>query len=146
MAKDFFGSKVMIVKAMQKLGKPDIIQHIAKECKMTPQLVKYQIDQMIQWGIVGTVEHPDEPFKTYYMLQPAYYDKGWLQSLYAIFTPYIEALGTMIDTDQAAVTPEQALTRNLTMFLRLFEDQLEKMPQKVTKPFSVPNKVGSDTE
>ena len=114
---------------MQKAGQPLILQHIAKQCDLSPQIVKYQVDQMIQCGIIGSIQHPEEPLKTYYMLQPAYYDKNWLQTLYALFTPYIEALGKMIDTQQATVTPEQALTRNITMFLRLFEEEIEKMPK-----------------
>jgi len=130
MPKDPFTSKVIIVKAMQKLNQPSILQHIAKECNMTPQLVKYQIDQMIKWGIIGNVTHEEDPLKVYYMLQPAYYDKGWLHSLEALFMPYIEALAKMVDTDQAAGNPEQVLSRNLIMFLRLFEEHLETMPEK----------------
>lgn len=115
---------------MQKAGQPLILQHIAKESGLTPQLAKYQIDQMIQWGIMGEVKPEEDPLKTYYMLQPAYYDKNWLNSLYAIMMPYVESLGKMVDTEQASVTPEQVLSKNLIMLLRLFEEEIEKMPLK----------------
>jgi hypothetical protein len=112
---------------MQKTGKAEIVQHIAKESGLAPQLVAYQIKQMLEWGIVGEVKPDDDPFKTYYILQPAYYDKNWLNALYAALTPYVEALGKMLDYEQAKVTPEQVTTRNLAMLLRLFEAETEKI-------------------
>ena len=127
MPKDFFNTKIRIVKAMQKAKKPLILQHIAKESKMSPQVVAYQIKQMQEWGIVGEIQPEADPFKTYYTLQPAYYDKNWLNALYAALTPYVEALGKMLDYDQATVKPEQVTTRNLAMLLRLFEVEAEKV-------------------
>ena len=127
MPKDFFATKVRIVQAMQKAGEALIVQHIAKESGLAPQLVAYQIKQMQEWGIVGEVKPEKDPFKTYYILQPAYYDKNWLNALYASLTPYVEALGKMLDYDQAKVKPEQVTTRNLAMLLRLFEAEAEKV-------------------
>jgi len=127
MPRDFFQSKIRIIQAMQKAGKPLIMQHIALQSGVSPQLVKYQMGQMLQWGIAGTVPHPEDASKTYYVLQPAYYDKDWLNSLYALLTPYVKALDKMMDYDQANVKPEQALTRNLSMLLRLFEIEAEKI-------------------
>lgn len=128
MARDFFTSKIPIIEAMQKANKPLILQHIAKRCELDPQLVSYHMKQMIMWGIAGTVESPDlSDDKTYYVLQSAYYDQRWLESLFALITPYITALNEQIDFDQATVEPAKAVVRNLSMFLRLFERKIEEM-------------------
>lgn len=128
MPRDFFTSKITIIEAMQKANKPLILQHIAKRSKLDPQLVVYHMKQMIAWGIAGTVQSPDlSDDKTYYVLQPAYYDEGWLESLFALITPYITALKEQIDFEQATVDPAKAVVRNLSMFLRLFERKIDKM-------------------
>jgi len=127
MPRDFFQTKICIIQAMQKANKPLILQHIARQTGLSPQLVKYQMEQMAKWGIAGTILHPEDASKTYYVLQQAYYDNNWLNSLYALLTPYVEALGKMLDYDQAEVKPEQVLTKNLSMLLRLFEAETEKI-------------------
>lgn len=127
MPRDFFITKLRIIRTMQNANRPLILQHVAKECGMTPQAVKYQLKQMVDWGIGGTILHPDNADKVYYTLQPAYYDKNWLNSLYALLTPYVQALGKMLDYDQAKMKPEEVLTKNLSMLLRLFEEEAEKI-------------------
>jgi len=127
MPQDFFTTKIQIIETMQKAGKPLILQHIAKRSKLTPQLVSYHMKQMIQWGIAGTVQSPDftDP-KVYYVLQPAYYDENWLNSLFVLLEPYMKAL--TIDFEQTEVGHTKSVIRNLSMFLRLFEHKIEKMP------------------
>lgn len=124
---DFFAPKVRIIEAMQKANKPLINQHIAKLAKITPQLTNYHINQMIEWGIAGTYPIETDPNNTYYTLQPAYYDKKWLDALYLALTPFAEQLGKDLDLDQAQVDMPKAVVRNLSMFLRLFENKIEKL-------------------
>jgi len=128
MPRDFFTTKIRIVESMQKAEKPLILQHIAKLSKLTPQLVSYHMEQMVKWGIAGTVRSPDPADdKVYYVLQQAYYDENWLNSLFALLEPYIKGVTSQIDFDQAGVKPAKAVIRNLSMFLRLFERKIEKM-------------------
>lgn len=128
MPKDFFSTKIRIVKAMQKANKPLILQHIAQESKMTPQVVSYQVKEMLTWGIIGTVKSPDlKDQNTYYVLQPTYYDKNWMEGLYAILTPYIQDMAKQMDFTQANMSSPKALIRNLTLILRLFETEVEKL-------------------
>lgn len=126
-SQDFFTTKLRIVKAMQKANRPLILQHISELSKVSTQLTAYHMKQMVQWGIAGTVElNGDE--KTYYMLQPAYYDRGWLEALFAIMLPYLTNMKEQMDFSGAEVDPSQAIVRNLSMFLRLFEEKIEKIP------------------
>jgi len=121
MIRDFFAIKIRLVEAMQKANKPLILQHVAKLSKLTPQHTSYHVSQMIEWGIVLKVEHED---KTYFILQPAYYDRGWRESLFALMTPYIEAMISQTDFSQAKVSEAKASIRNLIIFLRLFEKKI----------------------
>ena len=127
MPRDFFTTKIQIIEAMQKGGNPLILQHIAKMSKLTPQLVSYHMKQMVKWGIAGVVQSPDiTDTKAYYVLQSAYYDEHWLNSLFVLLEPYMKAL--VIDFEQTEVDPTKSVIRNLSMFLRLFERKIEKMP------------------
>lgn len=128
MPRDFFTTKIRIVESMQKAEKPLILQHIAKLSRLTPQLVSYHMQQMVKWGIAGTVSSPDAyDDKVYYVLQQAYYDENWLNSLFVLIEPYIKGIANQIDFDQAEVEPARAVVKNLAMFLRLFQHKIEKM-------------------
>lgn len=128
MPTDFYGARVRIVEAMQKADKPLILQHIAKAAKLTPQLVSYHMKQMIEWGIAGVYPIEQDPGNTYYTLQPAYYDKKWLDALFVALTPFVKEMGKNIDVDdQAKVETPVAVIHNLSMFLRLFENKIQKL-------------------
>ena len=112
---------------MQKANRPLILQHISKLGKISTQLTAYHIKQMVEWGIAGTVDvNGDE--KTYYMLQPAYYDRNWLEALFALMLPYLTGMQKQMDFSETKVDSSQAIVRNLSMFLRLFEEKIEKIP------------------
>jgi DNA-binding transcriptional regulator GbsR (MarR family) len=127
MPQDFFTAKVRIVKAMQKANRPLILQHISKLSKISVQLTAYHMKQMVEWGIAGTVDVNGDD-KTYYMLQPAYYDRNWLEALFALMLPYLTGMQKQMDFSEAKVESPQAIVRNLSMFLRLFEEKIEKIP------------------
>ena len=125
MTNDFYATKIRIVEAMLKAGKPLILQHIAENAKMTPQLVKYHLVQMVDEGIAGTTIH-EEDGNVYYLLQPPYYDKNWQDALYNQLTPFVLEMGKTLDDGQAKVPKTKVVVRNLAMFLRLFESKIEK--------------------
>jgi hypothetical protein len=83
--------------------------------------------QMVEWGMAGTVDINGDD-KTYYMLQPAYYDRNWLEALFALMLPYLTGMQEQMDFSEAKVDSSQAIVRNLSMFLRLFEEKIEKIP------------------
>lgn len=124
---DFFTTKIQIVKAMQKADKPLILQHISELSKVSTQLTAYHIKQMVEWGIAGTVDVNGDD-KTYYMLQPAYYDGKWLEALFALLLPYLKSMKKQMDFSETKVDSSKAIVRNLSMFLRLFEEKIEKIP------------------
>lgn len=132
MAQDFFTKKLDIVKAMQKADRPLIIDHISRLSKVPRSLVRYHVKQMVEWGVARSVEL-DGDEKSYYMLQPAYYDENWLAALYAVMTPYVTDMTIGMDLDQSSVTGPEAVVRNLSMFLRLFEERIEKLSWKLPK-------------
>lgn len=112
---------------MQKANKPLIQQHISELSKVSTQLTAYHMKQMVEWGIAGTVD-VDGDGKTYYMLQPAYYDRNWLEALFALMLPYLTGMKEQMDFSEAKVDSSKAIVRNLSMFLRLFEERIEKIP------------------
>ena len=124
---DFFTTKIQIVKAMQKADRPLILQHISELSKVSTQLTAYHMKQMVEWGIAGTVDVNGDD-KTYYMLQPAYYDRKWLEALFALLLPYLQSMKKQMDFSGTKVDSSKAIVRNLSMFLRLFEEKIEKIP------------------
>ena len=127
MPNDFFKTKIKIVQLMQKANRPLIAEYIAKKTKLSHQLVSYHLKQMVESGIAGIYPIEEEPGVTYYALQPPYYDPQWLEALYAALTPFVEDTAKTLDLEQATVSSPQAVLRNLTMFLRLFEKKIEKI-------------------
>ena len=120
---DAFDSKVKIVQALRRANQPLILHHIAKRTRMSPQLVSYQIEQLIEWGIVTT--NIDEE-KTVYQLQEVYYDNQALEKLSKALLPYMIKISENMDFSQVKGEATEAVVKNLFMFMRLFETEIEK--------------------
>lgn len=114
-----------IVEAMQDADKPLILNHIAKRSDTSPQLADYHLGQMIKKGLVLCIDEED---KKHYMLQPIFYDENWLTALYQMLTPFVEGMSGKIGYEQCEldVSQERVVINILVMFLRRFEDELEK--------------------
>ena len=121
MAKDY---AVKIVETMQKVRQPMILQHVALKSSLTAQATRYQLDRLIETGIVNIYEDGDEKF---YVLQAAYYDEKWLEALYALMTPYVEGMTKKMDFSQTKQLPPKAVISNLIMFLKLFERKVKRI-------------------
>lgn len=78
---------------------------------------------MLEWGII-TASTEEE--KTVYTLQEAYYDDSLLEELSEILIPYMKKMRENMDYSQIKVDSTEAVTRNLFMFLRLFQTEIEK--------------------
>ncbi len=120
--KDFL---LTIVETMQKADKPLIMNHIAKRAGISPQLVDYHLEQLINKGLVLLVKDND---KKYYILQPIFYDENWLDALYKMLTPFVEGMSGRIGYEQCSleISSERVIINILLMFLRRFETELEK--------------------
>jgi len=101
------------------------MQHVAKRSHLSVQLVNYHVEQMLEWGII--VASTDEE-KTVYTLQEAYYDDQILEDLSLMIVPYMNKMREGMDFSQIKVTSTEAVLRNLFMFLRLFQTEIEKRP------------------
>ena len=99
--------------------------HVAKRSHMSVQLVRYHIEQMLEWGII--VASTDED-KTVYTLQEAYYNYQLIEDLSIMLIPYMEKMSEDMDFSQIKVPSSEAVIRNLFMFLRLFQTEIEKRP------------------
>lgn len=92
---------------------------------MSVQLVNYHVDQMLDWGIIVASTSED---KTVYTLQEAYYENQLLEDLLDMIIPYMEKMSKSMDFSQIKVPEAEAVIRNLFMFLRLFQTEIEKRP------------------
>jgi len=120
-----FASKIKIIKALRRAGEPLIAQHIAKRSRLTPQLVSYHLEQMVEWGMIITSTSED---KMFYHLQKAYWNDQLLEDLSQMLIPYMKKMSKAIDFSQVKVSTTEAVIRNLFMFLRLFETEIVKLP------------------
>ena len=120
---DAFGSKVKIVQALRRANQPLILHHIAKRSKMSDQLVSYQLEPLIEWGIVTSSIIED---KTVYQLQEPYYDEHALEKLSTKLLPYMSSISERMDFSQVKGSTTEAVVKNLFMFMRLFETEIEK--------------------
>lgn len=120
---DAFDSKVKIVQALRRAGEPLILHHIAKRSKISPQLVSYQLEHLIEWGIVTSSISED---KTFYQLQKPYYDEQALEKLSTKLLPYMSSISEKMDFNQVKGSTTEAVVKNLFMFMRLFETEIEK--------------------
>ncbi len=118
-----FASKIKIIRALKRAGKPLIAQHIAKRSRLSHQLVRYHLEQMVQWGMIITSNSED---KTFYHLQKAYWNDQLLENLSVMLIPYMEKMSKGLDLSQVKVSTTEAVIRNLFMFLRLFETEIDK--------------------
>lgn len=125
--KEFFASKIRIIQTLRRAGEPLIAQHIAKRGHLSPQLVSYHLEQMVQCGMIITSNTED---KTFYHLQKAYWNEQLLEDLSNILIPYMEKMSEGLDFSQVKVSTTEAIMRNLFMFLRLFETEIEKPSRK----------------
>lgn len=127
---DFFDSKIKIIQALRRADGPLIMHHVAKRSHMSVQLVRYHIEQMLEWGIIVASTDKD---KTVYTLQEAYYEDQLLEELLAIIIPYMEKMSENMDFSQIKVPSSEAVIRNLFMFLRLFQTEIDKRPYEKRK-------------
>jgi hypothetical protein len=78
---------------------------------------------MVHWGIIITSQSED---KTFYHLQKAYWDDRLLENLSLMLVPYMEEMSKNLDFSQVEVSTTEAVIRNLFMFLRLFETEIQR--------------------
>ncbi|MCJ7633423.1 winged helix-turn-helix domain-containing protein [Candidatus Bathyarchaeota archaeon] len=122
---DVFASKIKIIKALRRAGEPLIAQHIAKRSRLSPQLVSYHLEQMVDWGIITTSSVED---KSFYQLQKPYCNEELLEILSDTLIPFMSKISTQMNFSQIKVSSTEAVIRNLFMFLRLFETEIQKLP------------------
>ena len=120
---DLFSSKIKIIQVLRRADGPLIMQHVAKRSRMSVQLVSYHLEQMVEWGIIVTATDED---KTVYTLQNAYYEDQLLEDLAEMLIPYMEKMSENMDYSQIKVPPTESVIRNLFMFMRLFQNEIEK--------------------
>ena len=129
---DFFDSKIKIIQALRRAKGPLIMHHVAKRSHLSVQLVNYHIAQMLEWGIIVASQSED---KTVYTLQNAYYEDQLLEDLSQMLIPYMNKMREGMDYSQIKVTPTEAVIRNLFMFMRLFQTEIEKNPSEKKEGF-----------
>ncbi len=120
-----FASKIKIIQTLRRARQPLIARHIANRSRLSPQLVSYHLEQMVQWGMIITSNSED---KTFYHLQKAYWDDQLLEDLSLMLVPYMEKMSRGMEFSQVKVSTTEAVIRNLFMFLRLFETEIQKKP------------------
>ncbi len=122
---DLFSSKIKIIQVLRRSDVPLIMQHVAKRSHLSVQLVSYHLEQMLEWGIIIASTSEE---KTVYSLQEAYYDDLLLEDLSDMLVPYMNDMREGMDFSQIKVSSTEAVIRNLFMFLRLFQTEIEKRP------------------
>lgn len=135
---DAFASKVKIAQVLRRAKEPLISHQIAKRCKLSPQLVGYQLERLIEWGIVTTVVEEE---KTLYQLQEPYYEDQALERLSEALIPFMEKISAKMEFSQVKSDEAEAVVKNLFMFMRLFETEIEKTFNK-TK--AIPKTISND--
>jgi len=122
---DLFSSKIKIIQVLRRADAPLIMQHVAKRSHLSVQLVSYHLEQMLDWGIIVASTSEE---KTVYNLQEAYYADELLEDLSDMLVPYMNDMREGMDFSQIKVSSTEAVIRNLFMFLRLFQTEIEKRP------------------
>ena len=120
---DAFDSKTKIVQALRRANEPLILQHIAKRSRMSHQIISYQLEKLIEWGIITSFVDED---KTYYQLQKPYYEEQALEKLSTKLLPYMKGISEKMDFSQVKGSTTEAVVKNLFMFMRIFETEIEK--------------------
>ena len=124
---DFFDSKIKIIQTLRRSNKTLIMQHVAKRSHMSVQLVNYHVAQIVEYGIIVASRFEE---KTLYTLQESYYSDQLLEDLSQMLVPYMEKMSKTMDLTQIKVTPTEAIIRNLFMFMRLFQSEIDKNKKK----------------
>ena len=122
---DLFSSKIKIIQVLRRADGPLIMHQVAKRSRMSVQLVNYHVGQMLDWGIIVASTSED---KAVYTLQEAYYEDQLLEDLLDMIIPYMEKMSKSMDLSQIKIPETEAVIRNLFMFLRLFQTEIEKRP------------------
>jgi len=122
---DLFSSKIKIIQVLRRADGPLIMHQVAKRSRMSVQLVNYHVEQMLDWGIIVASTSEEQ---TVYTLQEAYYEDQLLEDLLDMIIPYMEKMSKSMDLSQIKVPATEAVIRNLFMFLRLFQTEIEKRP------------------
>jgi hypothetical protein len=86
---------------------------------------------MVDWGIVTASDVED---KRFYQLQKPYYDEEILENLSETLIPFMSKIGSQMDFSQIKVSSTEAVIRNLFMFLRLFETEIDRLTFNNDKP------------
>jgi len=82
---------------------------------------------MVGWGMIITSTSED---KTFYHLQKAYWNDKLLEDLSKMLIPYMKKMSEGMDFSQVKVSMGDAVIRNLFMFLRLFEAEINRTSLK----------------
>lgn len=119
------GVQLRIVAELQRANKPLLLGHIAKRTDISRSLVQYHVQKMLRDGLLLTTEYDG---KTWYLLQPVFYDENWLNALYNQLTPFIEemAAGDKVSFEQADVTNDLVVVNVLGVFLQRFQQEVRK--------------------
>lgn len=112
---------IKIILELQKADKPLIANHIAKGINETPQLVDYHLKNLLEKGVILTVEEYDT---TFYMLQPSFYMEKAETSLMTILIEWLK-----IFMEQLEIDPEldktKVILNNLKYYFTIFFLNLE---------------------
>ena len=117
-------NELKIVKTMQRAAGPLMLTKIAERARMAHQLVDYHLENLMGKGLV--VRDSLEG-KTYYMLQPPFYDPGWRDAFLKQVTPLAEAISTELILDLTEVPQERVVINILATQLKIFQEELSKL-------------------
>ena len=88
-----FKTKLMIIKCLLRADKPLIANHIAKRTRLNPQTVAYQLNKMVENGILlkdNDHYHPQDYFS----------NKELYGAFYSVFHPFVDAIKNSTDSSQ----------------------------------------------
>lgn len=107
----------LILLDLRRSDRPKLLNHIAKDTGLQPQLVDYHIRIMMKMGTVITIS---ENGKKYYMLQPVFYDETLIEGVASALLPVLEAFSKEIIFEQIKTTPKKALFESFKNLLEIF--------------------------
>jgi hypothetical protein len=106
-------TKAKIVAAMFNIAEPVRISDIAKETKLSNQLVNYHIKELVNLGVVIPID--SEEGCNYYALQSIFYDESLFEGLSCALLPVATALSetVYVGGDCSNPTPKIDIIRYL---------------------------------
>jgi len=119
-------TQLRIIYAFLKNKEPLILNHIAKLCDLSPQLVEYHIKKLIEEGIIIKVSVDDDT-SIYYQLQPFFYDKDMINALYILLGEFSEYMFKGITLKDTNKKPEHCFLNCLHYALRIFEEETKNL-------------------